>query len=548
MQEHLIIIGGVAAGPKAAAKARREDPSLKITLYSDEKNISYSACGIPYFVEDLIKDSNKLIVRTPQQFKEQENIDIYTQHKVLEILPKKNKVVVRNLTTGEIFEDEYTKLLIATGAKPFIPPIEGVELEGIFTVRNIEDAINIKEQLKSAKKAIVIGGGYIGMEMFGALSARGLDTTVIEMAPHIYSVLDEDMVQHVEKFLKEEKKAKIITGDGVKRFIGKDRKIIKVETISGKEIYTDIMIFSIGVRPNIELARNVGIKIGETGAIKVNSYMQTSIDNIYAAGDCVEQIHIVTQKPVWIPLGSTANKQGRTAAINITGGSVEFNGVLGSSVTKIFDYTVSKTGLGEKEARKANIEYEIAIVPHKDKSGYMPEAKEIIIKMLADKTSGKIIGAQVVGKGDCDKRINVIVAAITSSMSVSDFLNSDLTYSPPYSPSIDPLLTAAQILQSKLGKQSESISLQEAENLDKEEFCILHADAMREKLKELCQTVKEGTVKLDELEKQGFVVFSKSGRQSHIICKQLKKLGVKNVRFVDGGSSFLKSSSEKSKS
>jgi NADPH-dependent 2,4-dienoyl-CoA reductase/sulfur reductase-like enzyme len=451
MQEHLIIIGGVAAGTKAAAKARRERPDLKITLYTEGKHISYSACGMPYFIEDVIKDENRLIVRTPGHFQEKENVDVFILHKVIKILPEEHKVQVENLETGERFFDEYTKLLIATGSKTIIPPFEGVELENVFVLKEIEDAVKIKNAIKQAQKVIIVGGGYIGLELLEALSPYNVDITLVECTPQILNTFDADMASQLENYIKEEKNLKIITDDGIKRLIGGSNGYIKqIETFSGKTLDADFVILALGIRPNAELAREAGIEIGFAGAIKVNEFMQTNISDIYAAGDCAETTNIVTGKKTWIPLGSTANKMGRVAAINITGGSEAFKGVAGSMVAKVFDYTVSKTGLNEKEAQEEGYNYVVTTLKHKDRSGYMPYAKEITLKMIAEKGTGKLLGLQAIGKGDADKRVNAFAVALAANMTVEDFTAIDFTYAPPYASAIDPLLVSAQQLVEKV--------------------------------------------------------------------------------------------------
>ena len=390
MQDHLVIIGGVAAGTKAAAKARRESPDLKISLYTEGKFISYSACGMPYYIEDLIKDYRKLLVRSVEDFKAEENIDIYTEHKVTKILPDKKKIIVENVQNKSKFEVEYTKLLLATGAKPFVLNIEGVNLDNVFTLRHIEDGIAIKNAVAEANKAVIVGCGNIGVEMAQAFYNCGIDTTLIELANQILPYLDQEIASQVQKYL-EEKGIKIIPNDGVKRIIrNQDNKATGIETNSGKILDADIVLLAIGVRPNVEIAKEAGVEIGETGGIKINERLETNIPDIYAAGDCVEEINIITGRPTLASLGSIANKQGRIAAINITGGQAEFKGILISTVTKVFDYTVAKTGISEKEAKLYGFDYETALVPHKDKSGYYPGAEKITIKLIADKKEQKI--------------------------------------------------------------------------------------------------------------------------------------------------------------
>ena len=547
MQKHLIIIGGVAAGTKAAAKARRESPDLKITLYTESQYISYSACGMPYYIEDLIKDEKKLIVRTPEYFKEKENIDIHIKHKVTRILPEEHKVEVENLETGEKFFDEYSKLLIATGSKAFIPDIEGVKLQNVFVLKDIEDAVEIKKNLKNSKKVVIVGGGYIGLELLESFQAYGVDLTMIDRSEQILNSFDLDISSHIQKYLIEEKNINIITNESLKKLIGNDSGFVKqVETSEGKLIDSDMVILALGVRPNIELAKDAGIEIGEKGAIKVNERMQTNFPHIFAAGDCVETINTVTGKSAWIPLGSTANKMGRIAAINITGGYEEFRGILGSMVVKIFDYTASKTGLSEKEAKDLGYDYVLSILMHRDKSGYMPDTQEITIKMIAEKDSGRLLGAQVIGKGDADKRVNVVAAALTANMTVKEFMGIDLTYAPPYSPSIDPILVAAQILYSKLSKEVGSITPEELQKyLEKKEKASI-IDIRTPVEFKAWHIENSQNIHVDDLEEKigqknrEIILCCEGGMESYLSVLKLIEKGYQNIKFVDGGVNFFK--------
>lgn len=546
MQKHLIIIGGVAAGTKAAAKARRESPDMKITLYTESKYVSYSACGMPYYIEDLIKDEKKLIVRTPEYFKEQENINIHIKHNVTKILPKEYRVEVENLETGEKFFDEYTKLLIATGSKAFVPDVEGVNLQNIFVLKDIEDAMKIKKYLKDSKKVVIVGGGYIGLELLESFKAHDLDLTMIDRSPQILNTFDLDITSHIQKYLVEEKNINIITNESLKRLIGDHKSFIKqVETSGGKLIDADMVVLALGVRPNIELAIDAGIKIGKTGAIKVNERMQTNFPDIFAAGDCAETINTVTGKNVWIPLGSTANKMGRIAAINITGGYEEFKGIAGSMVVKIFDYTASKTGLSEKEAKDLGYDCVLAILTHRDKSGYMPDSKEITIKMIAEKPSGRILGVQVIGKGDADKRVNVVAAALAANMTVKEFMGIDLTYAPPYSPSIDPILVAAQILYSKLKKEVGSITPEELQKYLKEREKAAIIDIRTPSEFKAWHIENSQNISFDDLEEKigqtnkETILCCDGGMESYLLALKLMEKGYQNIRFVDGGVNFF---------
>lgn len=450
--EKLVIIGGVAAGTKAAAKSRRLNPDAEINIYTEDTHVSYSACGLPYFIEGNFNDYNMLLAREPQEF-EIENIHIHLLNRVTKILPDKKQIIIKNLEKSDEFSVDYDKLVIATGAKPFIPPIENVNLKNVFTLRTLEDGIAIKEKALRSKHAVIVGGGYIGVELLEAFIKQGLKVTLIEFAPTIMPIFDDDISTLIKNHILERdgECVEIINSDSVVAFTGEE-KVQAVRTKNGVEIKTDFVIIAAGVRPCVELAVDAGIELGETGAIKVNQKMQTNIKDIYAAGDCIEKVQIVSQTPTWIPLGSTANKEGRCAAINLCGGNDNFEGILGSAVTRYFGFTMSITGLTEKQATKLGYEPISATITKLDKVGYMPEAKNITIKLIADKKTRKLLGAQAIGCGDADKRVNAVAMALVKPMTVDSFYSSDLTYAPPYSPSIDPLLTAAEKLIEKLDK------------------------------------------------------------------------------------------------
>jgi len=450
--EKIIIIGGVAAGAKAAAKSRRLLPDAEINVYTDDTHVSYSACGLPFFIEGNFDDFNQLLAREPEEF-EKENIHIHLLNKVTKILPEKKQIIVLDMKKSEEFTVDYDKLLIATGARPAIPPIKNVDLKNVFTLRTLEDGLNIKEKVLNSKHATIVGGGYIGIELLEAFVKQGLKVTMVEFAPRIMSIFDDEISDLIKGHIleRDNQSIEIVTSDSVTELLGED-EVTGVKTKNGLEFDTDLVILATGVKPNVELAVDAGIELGETGAIKVNCKMQTSIEDIYAAGDCVEKIQIVSQTPIWIPLGSTANKEGRCAAINMCGEEDQFDGILGSAVTRYFGMTMSITGLTEKQAAKLGFEPVSVMVTKLDKVGYMPQAKNITIKLISERKTRRLLGAQAIGCGDADKRVNTVATGLTCPMTVDDFFSTDITYAPPYSPSIDPLLTAAQKLIEKLNK------------------------------------------------------------------------------------------------
>jgi len=450
--EKIVIIGGVAAGTKVAAKSRRLNPDVQIDIYTDDTHVAYSACGLPYFIEGNFSDSSMLIARTIEEF-EQSNINIHLLHRCIKIIPDKKQIIVLNMENGDEITVDYDKLVITTGARPFVPSIKKLNLKNVFTVRTIEDGINIREKALNSKNAVIVGGGYIGIELLEAFVKLGLKVKLIEFAPRIMGIFDDDISDLIKNHILEQngENVEIINSDSVVEILGED-SVTGVKTKNGLKFDTDFVIIAVGVRPNVEVAVDAGIELGVTGAIKVNNKMQTNIADIYAAGDCVEKTMIVSKTPVWIPLGSTANKEGRCAAINICDGDDTFDGILGSAVTRYFGFTMSITGLTEKQAVKLGYEPVSVTVTKSDKVGYMPNAKNITIKLVADKKTRNLLGAQGIGCGDVDKRVNTVATGLIQPMTADDFFSSDITYAPPYSPSIDPLLNAAENLIKKLNE------------------------------------------------------------------------------------------------
>ena len=449
---NIVIIGGVAAGAKAAAKIKRLLPSAKVQIYTDDTHVSYSSCGIPYYVEGNFTDYRMLLVRSPEEFKK-DGIDVFLETRVEKILPAQKKILVSHSSQARLVE--YDKLIIATGARPKIPDIKGVnDFDNIYTVRKIEDAINIRERVLSSKRAVIVGGGYIGLEMLEALVKNGLHVDLIEHRNYLMHNLDDEMSNLLQDRLHghSEYDFEIVTNDSVVEFCGQNRVLKSVTTESNKKLYTDFVILCVGVLPNTQLAKDAGIEIGETGAIKVNKIMRTSEEDIYACGDCAEKIHIVSGKPVWIPLGSTANKEGRCAAMNAAGIYAEFEGVLGSTVSRCISTTIASTGLTEREAKNIGFTPVSVIINKPDKVSYMPDASDITLKVIADKITGLLLGAQAVGSIGADKRINTITSALLGHLTAQEFNNNDITYSPPYSTTIDPLLNAMQILCTKTAR------------------------------------------------------------------------------------------------
>lgn len=447
----IVIIGGVAAGAKAAAKARRLLPDAEINIYTEDTHVSYSACGIPYYIEGNFEDFRMLLVRSPEDFAK-DNIFVHLEYKVTRIITFTKQVLVESKKEGNAFLVDYDKLIIATGARPFVPKIKNVELNNVFTIRTIEDAIAIRKKLEISSNAVVIGGGYIGIEMLEAFVRQGVYTTLIERSPYIMSLFDSEMSELIKTQLLSisDRKFDILTSETVTEFSGDNNGVNMVKTDKGHTIDTDMVCLCAGVIPNVELAVDANIALGSTGAIKVNKKMETNIPDIYACGDCVEENLLINNTPVWMPLGSTANKEGRCAAMNACGVEDIFDGVLGSAVTRCLGLTMSMTGITEERAKELGYNPISATVTKNDKVGYMPDANNITLKVVADSETGMLLGAQGIGSGDVDKRINTIASALLGKLTVQDFDKNDITYAPPFSTTIDPLLNATQILIAKL--------------------------------------------------------------------------------------------------
>ena len=446
----IVIIGGVAAGAKAAAKSRRTLPEAEIDIYTQDTHVSYSACGLPYYIQGNFADWQKLIVRSVEEF-EKSNIHIHTLNQVTKILPVDKKIIVKDLDSQELKFVDYDKLVIATGSAPKKSIFPDIKLKNIYYLKTLEDGIAIRETMEGVNNITIIGGGYIGIELLEAFVKNGKKVTLIERSPYILSIFDEDIASLIQNYIMENCSVlvKIITDDVVTEFIGED-SVKGVLTSRGSGFETEMVVICAGVTPVVDIAKDAGITLGPTGAIKVNSRMETSIPDIYACGDCAEKINMISNTPVWIPLGSTANKEGRVAAVNLCGGSEDFEGILGSAVTRYMDLSISMSGLTEKEAQKLGYDTVSVIITKKDKAGYMPEVENITLKLVADRRSHKILGAQAIGCGDADKKVNNVSVGLKRGITVEDLLDVDLTYAPPFSTSVDILHSAARMLKSKL--------------------------------------------------------------------------------------------------
>ncbi len=473
MQTKLLIIGGVAGGATAAARARRIDEHAEIILFERGEYISFANCGLPYYIGQVIKERDDLLVTTPAEFKMRYNIDIRTFSEVIAIDRKNREIEVKNLKTGKIYRESYDKIILSPGAEPIRPPLPGIESEKVFTLRNIPDSDRIKAFTDTRKpsSAVVIGGGFIGLEMAENLVRRGIKTTVIEMLNQVMPPIDFEMAAIVHAHL-EEKGVICELGDGVKAFSEKGGRFI-VSTQKGNEIECDMAILSVGIRPENRLAKEAGLDISARGSIKVDATMRTSDPNIYAVGDAVEVRDIVTGLPVMTALAGPANKQGRFAADNALGRKSVFKGTLGTSVVKVFDLTAASTGANEKTLKHNNIPYIVSYTHSGSHASYYPGAGMMAIKLIFSPGTGKILGAQIVGEDGVDKRIDVLATAIRGSMTVYDLEELELAYAPPYGSAKDPVNIAGFVAANMLKGDVETVNWDEFRGIDRNQYVLI---------------------------------------------------------------------------
>lgn len=464
MKQKVIIVGGVAGGATAAARLRRLSEEVEIILVERGEHISFANCGLPYYIGETIKDRSKLLVQTVKGMSERFNLDIRNLSEVLSINIEDKSVTIKDLKNGESYNESYDKLLLSPGARPIVPPIPGLnENESLFTLRNIPDTDKIKSYVesKNPKKAVVIGGGFIGIEMAENLVDRGMEVTIIEMANQIMAPIDFEMASILHTHLKE-KGVKLILENGVKLFADHGKKVVLSD---GTEIETDMTILSIGVRPENELAKSAGLELGARGGIIVNEYLQTSDEHIYAVGDAVEVVDYISGTKAMIPLAGPANRQGRIAANNIMGKKEKYQGTLGTSIAKVFNLTVAATGNNEKTLKRLGVAYEVVHIHPSSHAGYYPGAAPIALKLIFDKENGKIFGAQAVGADGVDKRIDVIATAIKGGLTVEDLTNLELSYAPPYSSAKDPVNMAGYVATNILEGELEMIQWHQVDQI-----------------------------------------------------------------------------------
>lgn len=531
-----VIIGGVAGGASAAARLRRLDEQAEIIILERGEFVSFANCGLPYYIGGEITDREELTLQTPESFKSRFNIDVRVFNEAIKINPDEKNVIVKNIVTKEEYSLEYDNLILSPGAEPIKPNINGINANHVFTLRNIPDTFRIKNYIENEKPktAVVVGGGYIGVEMAENLAKAGLDVSIVELADHLIAPLDFDMAADVHHYIKE-KGIKLYLNNGVTAI--ENNKVILQE---GK-INADIVIMSVGVRPETAIAQDCGIKTNAKGSIIVNSHMRTNVPDIYAVGDAVETENFITKSPAFIPLAGPANKQGRIAADNISGIDSKYTGTLGSAVLKLFDMTVATTGLNEKTAQLNKIDYEKTYIYSSSHASYYPDGNMMSIKALWDKKSLKIIGAQIVGFDGVDKRMDVLATAIRLGGKITDLTELELCYAPPFSSAKDPVnmlgFVAENIITGKMKQffwndvetlpHDNSVTLLDTRTVTEVErgkidgFVNIPLDSLRERMNEI---PKDKPV----------YVHCHSGLRSYIACRILQGNGYECYNLAGG--------------
>ncbi len=556
MQEKkkIIVIGGSAAGPKAAAKARRLDENAEITIIQKAPDLSMASCGYPYYVGGFFDDRNMLlctptgVTRDPKFYLNAKGIVARTQTEALKIDKKAKTLLVKDLKNGKEEILSYDKLVIAAGSVPRKLPIPGADLDGITTLQSMQDADYLRKVRDDKKitKAVVIGGGLIGIETCEALQLAGIEITVVEMLPQLLTFLDWEMAKLVENHVRS-KKANVITENGIAEFLGENGKLTGVKLQNGTELPCELAVVAIGVNPNVKLAKDAGLEIGVTGGLVVNEFMQTSDPDIYAAGDCVESLNLITGKKVHAPYGDLANLQGRVAGENAAiGNGATFPGTIQTGICKVFDFAAGSTGLSEKAARAEGFtDIETVINASPDKPGFM-EGLLLVTKLVVEKKNGKILGAQVVGPGDVSKQLAIWAMAINAGFTVDKMINADLPYAPPFSLAIDHSIASAHIMQNKLKGRMTGISCADVkkkidsgekpfilDNRGPDEFEVMRL-GIGERLIPL-GALRTRLNELPEDKNSEIICYCKISLRGYEAARVLEGRGWTNVKVMEGG-------------
>lgn len=527
----VLIVGGVAGGASAAARLRRLDEKAEIIMFERGEYISFANCGLPYYIGGEINKKSALTLQTPQSFNSRFNVDVRVFNEVTAIDPEKKQVTVHDVQTGEDYTESYDELILSPGAAPLVPTMDGVDDPRVFTLRNIPDTVKIRDYVEEEfpESAVVVGGGYIGVEMAENLKKAGLNVTIVELADHVIAPLDGDMAAEVHRYLRDQG-VELMLGKAVQSMEDKGGKLAL--HLSEGEIETDMVILSVGVRPDTALAQSAGLELNAKGAIVVNEHMQTSKEHIYAVGDAIEIVDFVTGKKGYVPLAGPANKQGRIAADNICGIKSSYKNTLGSSVLKIFDMTVAMTGVNERAAQAAGLDYDKVYTYSQSHASYYPGGHGISIKTLYEKGTGKILGAQLVGYDGVDKRCDVIATAIRAGMTAYDLTELELCYAPPFGSAKDPVNFVGYVIENTLTGKVKNFFWNDVEKLPRDGSVTL-LDVRTPSEREVGHIPGFIHIPLDELRQRAgelpqdkpVYIHCHSGLRSYLACRMLTGLG-----------------------
>lgn len=553
MAKKIVIIGGVAGGATAAARLRRRDESAEIIILEKGEYISYANCGLPYYIGDVIKSREALLLQTPENMKKKFGIDVRIKNEAIEIKPKEKTVKVKSLEDGNVYEETYDQLILSTGSTPMKPPIEGIEAEHIFTLWTVPDTDKIKQYIEQKKpqKAAVIGGGFIGLEMAENLVEAGLEVTLIEMQNQVMAPLDFEMANLLHENIRMNG-VELILEHGVKAFKTENGKKV-IELTSGKRIETDLVLLSIGVTPNSKLAKDAGIELNAKGGIKVNESLQTSEQDIFAIGDVIEVTDYITKEAAMIPLAGPANKQGRMLADIIAGDKKEYLGTMGTAIAKVFDLNAASVGSNEKQLKKQgkekNKDYFTVLINQKSHAGYYPQALPITLKLIFDK-NGKIYGAQIVGQDGVDKRIDTIATTIRLDGKVSDLAKLELAYAPPFSSAKDPVNMLGFVAENLLNGLISFVEWDELDVMQKESTEKVTVLDVTEEVERNVSKISDSyhiplgmlRERLQELDiEHHIIVYCAIGVRAYLAARILMQKGFDKVSVLSGGISFYKS-------
>lgn len=540
MKKKVVIVGGVAGGASTAARLRRIDEEVEIVMFEKGEYISFANCGLPYHIGGVIEKREKLLIQTPEAMGARFRIDVRVKNEVTAIDREKKEVIVKDIKNNKSYRESYDYLILSPGAEPIKPPLPGLDGDNVFTLRNIPDMDSIIHYIDKNKveRAVVVGAGYIGLKMAENMKEKGMAVSLVEMADQVLTPLDYEMAALVHNELRK-KGIKLHLKDGITGIVNENNET-EVVLQSEKKISTDLVILAIGVRPSAKLADEAGLALGKTGGIKVNEYLQTSDENIYALGDAIEVTDLVTGEPALIPLAGPANKQGRIVANNISGKKETYKGTQGTAIAKVFDLTAGSTGSNEKRLHSLGIDYKVSYTTSRNHAGYYPGAAPMTVKTIFTPDDGRLLGAQVVGHDGVDKRLDLFAVAVRQGMNVFDLQEMELSYAPPFGSAKDPVNMAGFVAGNILNGMMEPIRWQELDDIDEDAVLLDVREEVENKLGRI-----EGSLniplnslrdRLDELDKdKEIIVYCAVGLRGYLGCRILMEHGFKKVKNLVGG-------------